>query len=114
MNRAALASAFPTPMAFARMSRIAQKHYIEDLIQDLLAEIKGDERQPDNWERTALSYSLDCLRDGVFSAAIYEAAVALTPELERSTDFAACPSTMSMTLEDLERKLLDTRGMLIA
>ena len=114
MNRAALMSAFPTPLAFARMSRLAQKHYIADLIQNLLDEIKNDERQPDDWERTAISYALDCLRDGVFSAALYEAAVAVTPEFERSMEFIACPSNMSMTLDDLGRKLSETRHLPIA
>ena len=114
MDRAELISTFPTPLVFARMSRFAQKHYIEDLIRDMLGEIKGEHRQPDDWERTAISYSLDCLRDGVFSAAIYEAAAALTPKFQRSTEFGACPSNKAMTLDDLERKLSETRDMLIA
>jgi len=111
MNREALMSAFPTPLTFARMSRIAQKCYTEDLIRELLTEIKNEQRQPDEWERSAISYALDCLRDGVFSAAIYEAAVALTPEFQRSKEFIACPSNASMTLEDLERKLSEMRDM---
>ena len=53
MDRLGLINAFPTPLAFARMSRLAQKRYIEDLIQDLLNEIKAEQRQPDLWERSA-------------------------------------------------------------
>jgi hypothetical protein len=96
------------------MSRTAQKHYAEDLIHDVLDEIKGEARQPDEWERSAISYALDCLQDGIFSAAIYEAAIALTPELQRSTDFTACPANAAMTLADLERKLAQTRALLVA
>ena len=111
MDRTALLNAFPTPLVFARMSRNAQKRYIEDLIQDVLNELKSEQRQPDDWERSAISYALDCLRDGVFSAALYEAAVALTPEFERSTEFSISPANYALTLDDLERKLTATRDL---
>ena len=110
MDRLGLINAFPTPLAFARMSRLAQKRYIEDLIQDLLNEIKAEQRQPDLWERSAISDALDCLRDGVLSATLYEAAIVLMPEFERAADFSACPANTALTLDDLERKLTETRS----
>lgn len=110
MNRDQLSSLAPTDRAFREMSAQQKNQVVAAFALQVLAEIRGDGREPDAWESVHLMHALGALYGERLTYALTLIELAIEEPADRAPEAVARLQKELASTEVLERAFRDAQS----